>query len=41
MCGDENNSGHKGDVLNYSLMSLVDLEPYNYEQAYTNNAWMK
>lgn len=39
--GDEDDGEPKGEVVNYSLMTSVELKPSYYEQACTNDLWMK
>lgn len=41
MYGDENDHEPKGDVVNYALLTSIEIEPSNYDQACTNDLWVK
>lgn len=41
MYGDDENEDHRGDIVNYALMSNIDVEPSYFENACTNDLWFK
>ena len=41
MYGDDENEDHSGDIVNYALMASIDVEPSCFENACTNDLWMK
>ena len=41
MYGDDENEDHSGDIVNYALMANIDVEPSCFENACTNDLWMK
>ena len=41
MYGDEDDQAPKGDIVNYALMTSVEVEPSSYEQACINDVWLK
>ena len=41
MYGDDENEDHSGDIVNYALMVSSDVEPSCFENACTNDLWMK
>ena len=41
MYRDDENEDHSGDIVNYALMASIDVEPSCFENACTNDLWMK
>jgi len=41
MYGDDENVDHSGDIVNYALMANIDVEPSCFENACTNDLWLK